>query len=137
MAEFLIIALVIFLLWPTIMKWVGRFMARRTDDYIRRATGMPPRPGSREARRQARARANGQSRNYHRRQGATNSDFTPDEPIIPREYAEDVDFVETKNYSESETDAIDGNGRRLADYHESQVSDAEWEEIKPHNGDKR
>jgi len=52
-------------------------------------------------------------------------------PIIPKEYAEDVEFVETIDYSETEirTDGKPGRASSSS-YQESQVSDAEWEEIK-------
>ncbi len=130
MAIALIIFLVVFLCWPMIMRWVKAFMARRAEDFIRSATGMPPRPGSREDKRRQRsqdgassARRSSQSRRRSRRSGA-------DEPIIPREYAEDVEFVETKDYSETTIGTIDESGRKTVHYHESQVSDAEWEEIK-------
>lgn len=142
MGVILIIFLLVLLFWPTIMRWVGRFMARRTEDYIRRATGMPPRPGSREAKKQARqnARAESGRRHYNpfnggssRRGSRSDYDFAPDEPIIPREYAEDVEFVETKEFSETTIASDDGSGNRVR-YSESQVSDAEWEEIKPKHG---
>lgn len=127
----LIVILIILLMWPTIMKWISRFMARRAEDYLRKATGMPPRPGSRQAKKEARQRANAanQQRRAYGRQYA-NQDYDPDGPIIPREYAEDVEFVETKNYSETNIGTVDSDGRRHVRYHESQVSDVEWEEIK-------
>lgn len=47
--------------------------------------------------------------------------------IIPKEYAVDVEYVETKDYS-SGPERIHEEKRE--EYHESQVSDAEWEDIK-------
>ena len=41
-----------------IKRWMARFMANRAEDFIRNAAGMPPRPGSRKARQQARHAAN-------------------------------------------------------------------------------
>lgn len=136
----LIIFLIILLLWPTIVKWIGpmvsgwvnRFMANRAEDFIRNATGMPPRPGSRKARRQARQ----QSKSQNSSEGRHSSGRTrrhrrnyDDGPIIPKEYAEDVEFTETVDYSE--TTIADENGTTsYSSYSESQVSDAEWEEIK-------
>jgi len=131
----LIIILLILLFWPYIMKWVGRFMARRAEDYLRRATGMPPRPGSRAARKEeSRRKADRQDgrRSYrsYRSGGSRGYERDSDGPIIPREYAEDVEFVETKDYSES-TISDDRDGiRKETRYRESQVSDVEWEEIK-------
>ena len=50
------------------------------------------------------------------------------EPIIPKEYAEDVEFVEIKEYSETTIETHKATSS--VKYHESQVSDAEWVEIK-------
>lgn len=123
-----------------ISKWMQRFLAHRTEDYLRKATGMPPRPGSREAKRQARQQPSASSANaysgtsgrqegrtYTRRTGRSRS-YGRHEPLIPKEYAEDVEFVETINYSDT-TIGADYAGSRTV-YHESQVSDAEWVEIK-------
>ncbi len=128
----LIIFLLILLLWPTIMKWVGRFMARRAEDYLRKATGMPPRPGSRQARKESRrTSATGGSRHSSSRQTQSGYGYyDPDGPIIPKEYAEDVEFVETKDYSETTIGSFDDSRRTTTFYRESQVSDVEWEEIK-------
>lgn len=128
----LIIFLIILLLWPTIMKWVGRFMARRAEDYLRKATGMPPRPGSRQARRE-------EARKESRREARPDRGYyDPSGPIIPKEYAEDVEFVETKDFSE--TVIAPGEGKKKGSdktiYRESQVSDVEWEEIRINKRDK-
>lgn len=140
----LIILLIILLCWPKIMKWIGNFMAKRAEDYLRKATGMPPRPGSREARRQARQRQASNSGEYtgrNSRQGGYNSNRNTysgysEGPIIPKEYAEDVEFVETIDYSETSI-AEDSGQQARSDFHESQVSDAEWVEIKPKHGKKK
>lgn len=144
----LVIILIIFLCWPTISKWVGRwvsaFVARRTEDYIRRATGMPPRPGSREAKRRAKAQASGgyagnqydahdpYGESPRGRYGSRRRNSTGSSSIIPKEYAEDVEFTETIEYSGStisgETPHSEIKFRR-----ESQVSDVEWEEIRTDN----
>lgn len=49
--------------------------------------------------------------------------------IIPAEYGEYVDFVETKAESVGSSDSYD-TPRQSQTYGESQISDAEWEEIK-------
>lgn len=109
-------------------------MARRAEDYIRRATGMPPRPGSREERRQQRATSSsggGRGGDYTRTsQQQRQRRHTPThEPLIPKEYAEDVEFTETISYSETiiagETVKTTGKPKRP----ENQVSDAEWTDI--------
>jgi len=123
-----------------IKRWMARFMANRAEDFIRNAAGMPPRPGSRKARQHARHAANssgsdnggytyGGTRSSSRRRSGTGG--RKNGPIIPKEYAEDVEFVETIDYSETEirTDGKPGRASSSS-YQESQVSDAEWEEIK-------
>lgn len=138
-AIFLIILLIIWLLFGVrIQAWIGRklreFAARRTEDFIRRAAGMPPRPGSREERRQNRenarqssARRQSSSRNagaYYREQHPYPGS------ILPKEYAEDVEFIEYKEYSEDNIDIRLNDSPGYEEYHESQVSDAEWVEVK-------
>lgn len=124
MAVFLVTIIILVLLWPNIKRWAAGFMARRAEDFIRNATGMPPRPGSRRAKRESR-RQESEGSSYGR-----NSKRKPSgkEPLIPKEYAEDVEFVETVEYSSAEVISDDGKTRR--EWHESQVSDAEWTEIR-------
>lgn len=130
MGIFLIILILLFLLWPLITRWTQRYMARKAEDFLRNATGMPPRPGSRKAKKQAarETRENVRNSSYNRMHRSRRQSYpSPNEPIIPREYAEDVEFVETKDFSST---TIDNSGKHISEYHESQVSDAEWEEIK-------
>ncbi len=135
-----IFAIVWLLFGQQIRNWFAGFMARRTEDYIRKATGMPPRPGSREAKRQQREEQKAQSQRssqrasgYYdgrssRRRRSTGS-YNSNEPLIPKEYAEDVEFTETISYSETTIGVASSDGNTTV-YHESQVSDVEWEEIK-------
>ena len=139
MGIFLIIVIIVIACWPWISRWLRQLMARRAEDFLRKATGMPPRPGSREDKRQRASRqaygssdsntsSTSSASSYSRRsrqQRKTRRGYN--EPIIPPEYAEDVEFVETKTFSETIIGAPDGKTRQ---YHESQVSDAEWVEIK-------
>lgn len=137
MSIFLIIIILGIAFWPWISRWLRGYMARRAEDYLRRATGMPPRPGSREERRRQRAtRQNAGTSGtasansyYSRRSRSKNRGRgNQNEPIIPREYAEDVEFVETKSYSETTIGASTRGSVRQ--YSESQVSDVEYVEIK-------
>ena len=139
MGIFLIIVIIVVFCWPWISRWIRQYMARRAEDFLRRATGMPPRPGSREDKRRQRAYGQNQYKAREDSSSASSSSYSRrarqhrrarrgyDEPIIPPEYAEDVEFVETKSFSETTIGASDGPGRQ---YTESQVSDAEWVEIK-------
>lgn len=134
MGTLLLILIIVIFCWPWISRWLRKFLAHRTEDYLRKATGMPPRPGSREERKQQRASQQAYSSNsrsseaYSRR---TRSQRRPrhggKEPIIPPEYAEDVEFVEIKSFSETTIGVHDG---KVKEYHEKQVTDAEWVEIK-------
>lgn len=128
MGVLLIIIIMVSALLPLLARLLRpllmRYMARKAEDYMRRAAGMPPRgkkrrgdPGRRQEAYSRGGDTRGSRRSYGRRQG----------PIIPPEYAEDVEFVEIKEYSRSET-RDDG---KVTWREESQVSDAEWEEIKP------
>ena len=48
--HFIIFLIILFLIWlifgERIKRWLAGFMARRTEDYLRKATGMPPRPAA-------------------------------------------------------------------------------------------
>lgn len=131
MGIFLVIVIIIALFWPAISRWLRSLMARRAEDFIRRATGMPPRPGSREERRQQRARSASSGSDSRTDYGRRQQRRRPAnrEPLIPKEYAEDVEFTETISYSETvivgETRETHEKPRRQ----ESQVSDAEWTDL--------
>ena len=125
----ILVAIVIFfwLIWPVIARWLKRKAMERTEDYIRASMGMPPRDKNRGKGKDQRD----QRDSFYRQQQRNHSQNhrSPDEPIIPKEYAEDVEFVETKEYS-SET-RIHADGKTTIEtYHESQISDVEWTEVK-------
>ena len=125
----ILIVLGFWLLWPIISRWLRRQAANKAEDFIRNATGMPPRPGSRRARKEQKARANsheGYNNGYYDSQRRKRK-ASADEPLIPKEYAEDVEFVETKDFS---SDATNHKQNKKEIYHEKQVSDAEWVEVK-------
>lgn len=118
MGLFLILLIVLtVLLWPNISRWLQRFMLRRAESYFRKAAGMPPPP---KQGRQSRSRRSAETNS--KRQPADN------EPLIPKEYAEDVDYVEVKVFQETEIRVDQKPG--YTEYHESQVTDVEWEEVK-------
>lgn len=125
------------LLRRLLMPWFQRYMARKAEDMIRRQMGMPPREKKswRQRRAEARQQSSDNSRQY-RADGASRNKrrrHNPDEPIIPREYAEDVEFVEIKEFENVEVAAetVDSNGRTTrTESVETQISDAEWVDIK-------
>ena len=95
----------------------------KAEDYFRASMGMPPRDKKKNSRE------NTTQNNYSRsRQESGYHGRDPEEPLIPKEYAEDVEFVETKDYSETRSSS-QTEGKEV-NYHESQVSDVEWTEIK-------
>lgn len=82
--------------------------------------GMPPRDKKRSKKDEAQGSPSGPERGRRRA-------YTRTGPIIPKEYAEDVDFVEIKEFSSTHIEEEgDDSG---TEYDESQVSDAIWEEI--------
>ncbi len=108
-------------LWPYILRWVLRWGQRRTEDYFRNQMGTPPRD-EQQSRRQSSSYGSSQSRNYYTKKRKYRSG-----PVIPKEYAEDVEFTEVRSYSES---TVIADQDKVSYARESQVSDAEILEIK-------
>lgn len=127
----LVLIALFYILWlcmPWIRRKAQQKMAEKVEDYLRSATGMPPREKKKKSRNPFRrqeeddgASPYGNPRPHYGRRRA-------DEPIIPKEYAEDVEYTEFKSYS-SETEIRD-DGDNVAYRSQEQVEDAEWIEIK-------
>lgn len=121
----LLILILIFIGVPLLWKWLRPYFFRwaqhRTEDYLRSQMGMPPRDRNR-------------SRSQRKQSCSTdpnvNRSFRNDTsgPLIPKEYAVDVEYTEIRSYSSDETIASDGRSVRYTV--ESQVSDAEIIEIR-------
>ncbi|MDE6271782.1 MAG: hypothetical protein K2M31_02105 [Muribaculaceae bacterium] len=148
MSYFFAIILILILIWmffgDRIRRWLQRRMMEKFEDAIRTRMGMP---SAKEERRQRKAadRQAHHSSSYGQRQkggayyhpgpnaGARSSQSVGD-TIIPREYAEDVEYVEYKEYSASATVIAEDDpstGRKTSRViTESQVSDVEYVEIK-------
>ncbi|MDE7108528.1 MAG: hypothetical protein K2O49_00980 [Muribaculaceae bacterium] len=133
-----IIIVIIILVWlifgARIRAWLTRrinnFIANRTEDFIRKAAGMPPRDKSESKRRKTERTGDERTRrSSQRRRGRSRDEYYSRGPIIPKEYAEDVEFVEIKEFSQTDIEAR-FNDKETVEYHESQVSDVEWVEIK-------
>lgn len=121
MLIFLIIIFLLILFRHTIARLLGRFFVWLTMRQVRKQMGMPPGGGA----------------SGSRRRGSRTPPPDPprggEEHIIPPEYAEDVEFVEIKEFTsttvaEEHTDR--GERVRVEYYAESQVSDVEWEEVR-------
>lgn len=117
------------LLWRWLKPYIFRWAQHRTEDYVRSRMGMPPRDrgGSRSQQWQSYSSSGEYSGegyssysngNRSRRRGSYSSG-----PLIPKEYAVDVEYTEIRSYSSEDTD-------RVRYTVESQVSDAEIIEIR-------
>lgn len=127
LAFILLIILVWLIFGRQISAWSRTFMAHRAEDAVRRMMGMPSRREERKARERAEraARSADSSYSHDRYRQSAHSD---NDPIIPKEYAEDVEYVEIRDYSYSRIIKDDNEGRTV--YHESQVEEAQIIEIK-------
>lgn len=108
-------------LWRILRPYILRWAQLRTQKIILKAMGVPPH--DRKHRDSASRGDSRERRQYsygYRRPHASG-------PIIPKEYAEDVEYTEIRTYSEEHTiGAEEGNVKFRR---ESQVSDAEIIEI--------
>ena len=108
----ILIVLFLWLFWPPISRWLKRKAMLKAEAYVRSKMGMPPPPPHERKEKKG-------SRNRQQPK--------PHEPLIPKEYAEDVEYTETIEYSETQ---IGEKTKTTVKYTESQISDAEWTEIK-------
>ena len=125
----ILIVLFFWLVWPALSRWLKRKALERAEDYMRASMGMPPRD-KKKKKYGASDRESGDTFYQRNRRNPFGPDryTNTNEPIIPKEYAEDVEFTETKDYSATESRVR--NGDKVENYHESQISDAEWTEVK-------
>ena len=129
----LLILILIFIGVPILWRWVKPYFFRwaqhRTEDYVRRQMGMPPRDKNNRQYYDGRGKSYSASGSYnsgsgYRRRGG----YYSSGPLIPKEYAVDVEYTEIRSYSSEDTIASDGRSVRYTV--ESQVSDAEIIEIR-------
>ncbi len=125
----LLILILIFIGVPLLWRWLKpyfyRWMQRRTEDYVRKAMGMPPRDKKKNSRSEG-SRSYSASGSYGR--SSNNRGYHSSGPLIPKEYAVDVEYTEIRSYSSETTIASGGN--RVKYKIESQVSEAEIIEIR-------
>lgn len=111
------ILLILLILFLGFVLWVRHLW--RTDPLrlFRMMAGIrKPKDSNNSGRRDE---ENPRQRRYYRRKGK----------IIPPEYGEDVEYTEFRTYSEETV--IAGDSKTAHDeYSESQISDAEWVEVK-------
>lgn len=104
-------------------------MARRAEDMVRKMAGMPSRKEEERRRKQQQRQQHDNSYSRTGRRGRQYASNEEDSIRSMQEYAEDVEFTETKEYSESEILENESRSERSV-YREEQVSDAEYIEIK-------
>lgn len=139
LAIFLLIVLILWLSGPKISAWLKAYAMGKMEDRMRRMMGMPTRAEEKKAR-EAYNRANGFSETGERQKKERRSwkdrfreqsergrggDPAADLRMM-REYAEDVEFTEIREYSESMVLEQDKMGKQTKINIESQVSDAEY-----------
>lgn len=121
----LIVIILIFVAGPYVWRWLKPYFYRwaqhRTEDYIRKSMGMPPRD------KKAGSSSDRRSRRTPPPPPRGRKTYAADDELIPKEYAEDVEFTEFHSYSE-DTVIADDHGKATF-RSESQVSDAEIIEI--------
>lgn len=124
MGVFLIILLILALLWPYIMRWMRGYLMRKAEDRLRQMMGAPTRQEERRQRRQ--------QRDDSRRGDTRPRGSNPHPAQAMKEVAEDVRYTEIIDYSESTStvDVQEENGTRRRVYHEEQVEDVKFTEIK-------
>lgn len=130
LSVFFLLWLLLRYLWPVILRWLGNMAARRMEDAIRKSAGLPPRGKEKKSTRGSSQRQQTSSGRSSRGYYSSRRAYYDDGPIIPREYAEDVDFVEIKEFSSS-SESVESDSGDFSEYHEEQISDAVWEMVKP------
>ena len=132
-----IILVIIFLLivaGPLLSRLLGgplsRWMAGKMEDRFRNMMGMPTRKEEKKARKRAAKREKDGAEAFRkaaagRRQPG--SSYSSMEHSGLQSYAEDVEFTEVIEYTETEIRVEKESGET---FHESQISDAEYVEIK-------
>lgn len=141
MQVFLIIILIFALIWlffgRYIRVWLQNAMLRRFENLMRHAMGMPSLKEEKKMRNKKHRHSHSKSDYRSDRKRNDYSDYGHHGPqtvrpdsIIPKEYAEDVEFVEFKDFSETASFS-DSDSRSSANIKiEEQVSDVEYVEIK-------
>ncbi|MCM1369532.1 MAG: hypothetical protein NC204_04085 [Candidatus Amulumruptor caecigallinarius] len=132
---YLIFALILlWLCWPLIRRLVQAFMMRRAEDMLRRMMGMPS--GKEQRRRERRNNSRNSSARQGARQDSSRWHRAPgqDAAEMLKAVAEDVEFVEYKEFESEETAAA--NTRQKRRFREEQVSDVEYVEIRAKNNRK-
>lgn len=137
-------ALIIIIVLGVLIVWwlythpaqVQRWLARRLVKHLHKQAHQETQRRQRSRQYYGNNSHNGYSGGYDSDTGRRHTDRYGHEPLIPPEYAQDVEFTETRIYS-SDKDVNENKSRREQVVVESQVSDVEWVEIRTDNTRKR
>ena len=114
------------------MPWIRRKaqqkMAEKVEDYLRSATGMPPREKKKKSRNPCRRQEEDDGASTYGTPRPHYGGRRADAPIIPNESARDGEYTGVKCYSCAAE--IRDDGDNVAYRSQEQVEDAEWIEIK-------
>lgn len=126
----IIIVLLVRLLMPYLRAWALRRMQRKAEDYFYRATGFPPpsRDEEKKNRRRQSSRSTGSERYDDPRRYTSSPTPVTDVADEMKRVAEDVDFVEIHDYSETVEIKKDKDVTSVRV--EEQVTDADYVVIK-------
>lgn len=103
----IVIILAIIAIWlifaPYIRPWLQRRAEQKLADYLRRQMGMPTEKEQRQAEKNARNRRNAAYGTWTNPAGHQNtrSRHPADEPLIPKEYAVDVEYTEIREFAQT------------------------------------
>ena len=130
----ILVVLFFWVVWPWIARWLKRKAVERAQDYLWQQMGMGGAPGKKDKNRKQNRDSgrSGYGSSYRENYRKTRQQDSTPAHIIPPEYAEDVEFTETIDYSHTETHRTTVKGNKV--YHESQISDVEYIEIKKPGG---
>ena len=127
----LLILILLFVGVPLLWRWVKpyffRWMQRRTEYYVRNAMGMPPRDKTKRRSNGGQTYSSGSYGSGYRASRSRSRGYSSG-PLIPKEYAVDVEYTEIRSYSSEGSIASEGHSIKYKI--ESQVSDAEIIEIR-------
>ena len=130
-----IIIIGLILALPNIIRWLSaltrQWIARAVERRIRRMMGIPPEQDTRGNTRRA-DRGNKKTESGKRHSAARSARH---EPLIPKEYAVDVEYTEIREYSARTEIHPEPDGVRVVT--ESQVTDAEYVVIRPDDNPSR
>lgn len=134
--RFFIIILIILLLplvWPYIRRAISSYMMGKMEDRMRRMMGMPTRAEEKKARKEQekaekKREERGEPSGFRFRGHTRNHNVgNPAEDLrMMRLYAEDVEFVEIREYSAEIHFEQDKESGKIKIKYEEQVSDAEF-----------